>query len=79
MLDQLYTASFRLLSMQILQQLYTKITPTLFSRFVQGSLSYSLESSTLNEIETCGETTTRQINAVACQLVKHQIHQINSL
>ena len=48
MLDQLYLANFRLYSMQILNQLYTKISMTTFARFVQGSVSYSLGESTLH-------------------------------
>ena len=37
--DQLYTANFRLHSLQILLQLKQKLNPTIFSRFVQGSIS----------------------------------------
>ena len=79
MLDQLYLANYRLYSMQVLIQLYNKIAPTTFARFVQGSVSYSLCESTIHQIETCGEKTTRLLNAVSCQLVKSIMHQLINL
>lgn len=48
MLDQLYSANFRLFGLQILHQLYEKLSPTVFSRFIKGSISYALPKSTLD-------------------------------
>ena len=55
------------------------MSPTIFSRFIQGSVSYALPSSTLQSIETCGEKTTRQLNAVSCHLIKLAMEQVISL
>jgi len=41
-----------------------------FVRFLWGSKAFSLHKSVLNDIETCGETMTRQLNAVSRQIVQ---------
>lgn len=53
-----------------------KLSPTIFSRFIKGSIGYSLENSNLHGIETCGEVIGRKLNAISTQIVNHSMSAI---
>jgi len=57
-------------------QLNQKLTPTIFSRFIEGSISQSLGSSTIDSIQTCGEQTMRLINSITFQLISSKVEEI---
>ena len=76
MLDQLYCALFRLYGLQITMQLEERLSSTFLSRFVKGSLSYSLGNSILNQIPLCGAKVARQLNAIASRMTKRNINLV---
>lgn len=78
MLDQLYIANFRLHSLLILRHLRQKLTPTMCSRFIQGAMSQTISTSTMEEVETCGQQTTRLLNSVSHSLIISGVHEMIS-
>ena len=69
MKHHVYRAAFRLIGLQYQEKLFALLQDGPFVRFMWGSKAFSLHKSVLDDIETCGESMTRQLNAVSRQIV----------
>ena len=76
MLDHKYVAQFRLFGLQQQGKLFFLCAKTILGRFVWGSQSSMLRESTLNQIETCGVSMTKQLNAVSRNLVQQLMNTV---
>lgn len=76
MKNHVYRAAFRLVGLQHQERLFALLQEGPFVRFMWGSKAFSLHKSVLNDIETCGESMTRQLNAVSRLIVQQLMQQV---